>query len=59
MLTMHKSEGTRRVDRPAVKWLNSVEEDFKTVGIRKWRRKSQDRDPWRAVVKQAKVHDGL
>jgi hypothetical protein len=39
-LNLYKPEGTRRVGRPAVRWLDSVEEDFKTVGPRNWRLKS-------------------
>jgi hypothetical protein len=33
-LTPYKPEGTRRVVRLAVKWLDSVEEDLETVGLR-------------------------
>jgi hypothetical protein len=32
-LALHKPEGTRQVGRPAVRWLDSVEEDSKTIGI--------------------------
>ena len=43
-LTINKPEGNRRVDRRAVRWLDSVEEDVKKMGAINWRRKSQDRD---------------
>jgi hypothetical protein len=36
-----------------------LEEDFKIMGIRNWRKKSQDCDQPRAIVEEAKVHDGL
>jgi hypothetical protein len=36
-------------------WLDSVEDDLKTMGIRNWKRKSQDRDHRKARVEQAKV----
>jgi hypothetical protein len=55
-LTLHKPEGTRRVGRPAVRWLDSIEEDIKIMGVRNWRRKTQDRDRWRAIVEETKVH---
>jgi hypothetical protein len=58
-LPLHKPEGTRQVDRPAIRWLDSVEEDLKTMGFRNWRRKSQDQDQWRTIVKGAEVHHGL
>jgi hypothetical protein len=38
-------ESTRRVSRPAVMWLDSIE-DLKTMGVRHWRQKSQDRNQW-------------
>jgi hypothetical protein len=58
-LTLHKPEGTRRGGRPDIRWLDSVEEDLKTMGVRNWRRKTQDLDQCRAIVKEAKVHHGL
>lgn len=36
-------------------WLNSVE-DLKVMGIRNWKRKSEDRDQRKVIVEQAKVH---
>jgi hypothetical protein len=57
--TLHKPDGNPRAGRPAVRWLDSVEEDLKTMGVRNWRRKTQDRDQWRAIVKETKVHHGL
>jgi hypothetical protein len=63
VLSLYRSgalaEGTRRVGRPAIRWLNSVEEDLKITGVRNCIRKSQDRDQWRAIGKGAKVHHGL
>ena len=37
----------------------SVEEDLKNMGVRNWRRKSQDREHWRTILEQAKVQQGL
>jgi hypothetical protein len=55
-LAFDKPECTRRLGRPAVRWLDSLEED---LGFRNWRRKSQDRDQWREIVGEAKFHEGL
>jgi hypothetical protein len=32
-LTLHKPEGTRRADRSAVRWLDSVEDGLKTMAL--------------------------
>jgi hypothetical protein len=36
----------------------SVETGLK-MGIKNWRRKTQDREQWRTILKEAKVHQGL
>jgi hypothetical protein len=36
-LTPHKPGGTRRVGRPAIRWLDSIEDDLKLTGVRNWR----------------------
>jgi hypothetical protein len=41
------------------RWLYSVIADLATMGIRGWRTKVADRDAWRAVVNEAKTHQGL
>jgi hypothetical protein len=42
-----------------MRWLEPVEEDLKNTGMRNWRRKEQEREQWRAILKEAKVHQGL
>jgi hypothetical protein len=58
-LTSHKPEGVRRVGRPAIRWLDSIEEDLKIMGFRNWRRETQDRGQLREIVEEAKVRCGL
>jgi hypothetical protein len=58
-LTLHNPEGIRRVGKPRLRWVESVEEDLNTMGVRNWRRTSQDRDQWRTILEEAKVHRGL
>jgi hypothetical protein len=31
----------------------------KKMGVRNWRNKSQDREQWRAILEEAKFHQGL
>jgi hypothetical protein len=49
----------RRIGRPTVRWIDSPEGDLNTMDVRNWRRKSQNRDQWREIVKDAKVHREL
>jgi hypothetical protein len=58
-LTLHKPEGTRRVRKPRVRWLESVETDLRKMGVKSWRCKMQDREEWRTILREAKVHQGL
>jgi len=37
-LTRLKPEDTRRVGRPELKWLESVEEDLEKMGVGRWKR---------------------
>jgi hypothetical protein len=43
MIFNTKPEGGRGVGRPKLRWLDDAEADIKTLGIRKWRLKAQDR----------------
>ena len=58
-LTLLKPEGTGRVGKPKLRCPESVEEELKNVGVRNWRRKSRDREEWRTILEEAKVHQEL
>jgi hypothetical protein len=58
MLYSNKPEGLRLVGRPRKRWLDEVEQDWKQMGVRGWRRRAQNRDEWRSVLKEAKVLHG-
>ena len=57
--TLLKPEDTRHVGKPKLRWSDSVEEDFKKMGVRNWRRKSQDLEQWRAILEEVKVDQEL
>jgi hypothetical protein len=57
-LPLHKPEGTRRVGRPGIRWLDSVEEDLKTVAL-EIGDESHSIGCSGAIVKDAKVNHGL
>ena len=54
-----KPEGRRLPGRPRKRWIDDVEDDLKKLGVRGWRRKAQEREEWRKVVKEAKARNGL
>ena len=54
-----RPEGTRRAGRPKLRWLNGVEDDLRTLGIRGWRRRALDRDRWKEVLTAARAQNGL
>jgi hypothetical protein len=36
-------------------WLDDVEADIKTLGIKIWRLKAQDREEWTVILREAKA----
>ena len=61
-LTLLRPEGSRRADRPKLRWLDGVEEDLRTLGIRSLRRRRRgalDRDRWKEVLTAARAQNGL
>jgi hypothetical protein len=43
------------IHRLVLRWLDSVQEDLKTMGIINWSRMSEERDQWSGIVKEVKV----
>jgi hypothetical protein len=52
-------EGTKRRGRPRKEWREQVERDLQVLGVRSWRELVMDREKWRGIVRQVKVHSGL
>jgi len=51
---------TRPVGRPRTRWANVVQRDaLQLLGIRGWRRRAQNRDEWRRLMREAKTRKGL
>ena len=48
-----KLGGRRRIGRPRKRWVEGIGKDMRELGVRGWRRKTQDRRVWASFVKQA------
>ena len=54
-----KPIGRRIRGRPRKRWIEDVEEDIQTMGIRGWRKLSKERMEWKKITEKAKTHSGL
>jgi len=51
---------TRPVGRPRTRWADVVQRDaLQLLGVRGWRRRAEDRDEWRRLMREAKTRKGL
>jgi len=51
---------TRPVERPRNRWADVVQRDaLQLLGIRGWRRRAENRDKWRRLMREAKARKGL
>ena len=54
-----KPTGRRIRGRPRKRWVENIEEDIQALGIRGWRKLSNERMEWRRITEKAKTHSGL
>jgi hypothetical protein len=47
--------GRRKPGRPRIRWLDCVEDGLKTLGVRRWRKRAEDREEWVIILKEAVV----
>jgi hypothetical protein len=52
-------EGTRKRGRSCKRWRDDVEEDLNIMGLKNRQAMVIDRQEWRKIVLEAKVHNGL
>jgi hypothetical protein len=53
-----KQGGRRRTGRPRLRWLDDVEADLRTMGIKRWRLIAKARTKWARIVREAKALQG-
>ena len=49
------TSGRREEERPKFRWINSLENDLKWMGVKRWRNKAEDRTAWAIILKEALV----
>jgi len=52
-------KGREEAEDPRKKWKEEVERDLQVLVVRRWRELVADREKWKDIVRQAKVHSGL
>jgi len=57
--SLQKARSASFRGKPGLTWLGSVEEDLNNMGMRNWRRNSQDRIQWRTILEEDKVYQEL
>ena len=54
-----KPTGRRIRGRPRKRWIEDIEEDIQSMGIRGWRKLSKEKTEWKRITEKAKTHSGL
>ena len=53
-----KPRGTRIRGRPRKRWIVDIEKDME-IGIRRWRKKCEERAEWKRITEKAKTHSRM
>jgi hypothetical protein len=54
-----KPIGTRTRGRPRKRWIAGIEEDLQIIGVRRWRKQSEEKAEWKKIIVKVKTHSGL
>jgi hypothetical protein len=52
---MEKAEGRRKAEGQKLKWLECIEKWSQSMGVKRWRKKAEDRSVWAIILKEALV----
>jgi hypothetical protein len=47
--------GRSKPRRPRLRWLDCLENDLKTLGVRRWRKMAEDREEWAIILNAVMV----
>jgi hypothetical protein len=45
-----KPDRRRKAGRPKLRWSDCIENDLKSMGVKRWREKAEDRSVWAVIV---------
>jgi hypothetical protein len=48
-----KPGGRREAGRPKISWLACIENDLKSMGVKRCRKRAEDRSAWAVILKEA------
>jgi hypothetical protein len=54
-----KPIGTRTRRRPRKRWVAGVEEYLQIMGVKRWRKQSEEGAEWKKITEKANTHSGL
>jgi hypothetical protein len=58
-ILQRKPIGTRTRGRPRNRRIADIEEDLQIIGVRRWRKKCEERAEWKRITEKVKTHSGL
>jgi hypothetical protein len=53
-----RSEGTRKIGRPKLRWEDGVIQDIRALGVKNWRNVAMKREDWRKLPKKVRSTQG-
>ena len=54
-----KPYATRPRGRPRLRWEDDVGNDLRTMGVKNWKQRAQERKQWKKIIEQDKTHKEL